>query len=494
MSDQLRSQGGFFVQESLDDLYYLLTCTGAGDVAMPTGDETAVYCPDPSSVGDFIITGAVPGEVGFTTYTLTRPLREVVNYLITQLADCRFHGRVNWRAKGSVPDIFQNYTLGVWLYNSKVSNRTLTQPVVITPGENDRVDTNADVNAFGAEMVYPLTGGTRITLTEVSAINGIDFDLSGQCFTEEIGGEAIGKDGYFTTDHTATSPAVNADVWYTTDWGATWTLCAADPFAAAEDAGPVVTRGGRVIVGRITADAGNPAEIAYSDDYGATWANVDLGSTNSQVVNALWWQDWTHLWAACSGGYVYFSEDGGESWTAQTSGGITAQDLNDICAYDQRNVWAVGDTGAIIRTVDGVNWSLVTAPSGVVVNLTAIFMCNSQRVFIGSVAGFVYRTNDGGTNWTAAFGTPSWSGGEVKAIYFDMKYRYWGTILGNTSGGVGQVYRSEQGGAIGSWYRIEDVPTNSGLNDAAIIDHLNFFAGGEPQGGTAFLIKVQPVS
>jgi photosystem II stability/assembly factor-like uncharacterized protein len=378
-----------------------------------------------------------------------------------------------------------------------VSSRTIGQPVIITPGENDRVETNADVNAFEGVMVYPVTGGTRITLTEVSAINGIDFDLVGACFEEEIGGDAIGKEGYFTTDHTATSPAVSADIWYTTDWGATWTLCATDPFAAAEDAGPVVTRGGRVIVGRITADAGNPAEIAYSDDYGATWTNVNLGSTNSQLVNALWWQDWTNLWAACSGGYVYFSADGGESWTAQTSGGLTAQNLNDVCAFDERNVWAVGAAGAIIRTTDGTNWALVTGPAGVADAFNTVFMCNTQRVFIGSDAGNVYYTHDAATpgagTWVTLT-TPAWSGGTVKKIRFDLRYRYWGTIIGETSGGVGEVYRSEQGGPAGSWYEITDVPTNSGLNDIAVIDHLNCFVAGEPQGGTAFLVKVQPIS
>lgn len=488
-----RSQGRFFWQETLDEDFELLTCTGTGDVAIPSGDETPAYCPDPAEVGNFVIDAAIEGEAGFVTYSLVRPLQSTLNYLITHLHNCKFHGRVNWSAKGGVPDIFDDYIVGLHLHNCRVTNRTVSQPTIIEPGENERVNTNADLNAWDYAMVYQ-NMGTRITLTEISAINDLAFDKSKTCETEEIGGDLIGKEGYFTTDHTATSPAVSADVWYTTDYGATWTACATDPFAAAEDAGAVQTRGGRVIVARLDTDAGNPAEIAYSDDYGATWTNVNVGAVNGQTVTGLWWLDWTHLWASATGGYVYFSADAGETWTAQTSGGLTAQNLMDICAYDRQNVWAVGAAGALIRTVDGTNWAACTGPAAVADQFNTVFMINSTRVLIGSDAGNVYRTNDGGAtagNWTT-LGTPQWSGGEVKKIRGELRHRYFIYIIGDTSGSLGEVYRSENGGQ--RFKEVDDFPVNSGLNGLDVIDHNVAWTGGEVHSATAFLAKIHETS
>jgi photosystem II stability/assembly factor-like uncharacterized protein len=485
-----RSNGGFFVQQDEDELFELLTCTGVGDVTLPAGDSTAVYCPSLSKVGHFDIDDIIEGEAGLVSYTLTKPLRATLNELLVELRNCFFHGRVNWRTKGSVPDLFTNYLVGIHLFRSRVSSSTLGQPVVLAADENERVETNADIEAFDYYMIHPKEA-TRITQTEISAINGVTFDLSAACYEGEVGGDLEGKDGYISTDHTSTSPAVSADIWYSTDYGATWTLCAATPFAAAEDAGPIATYGGRVIVGRITADAGNAAEIAYSDDYGATWTNVDLGATNSQTVDDITWLDWTHCWAACSGGYVYFSADGGESWTAQTSGGITAQNLVGIDAYDRSNVVATGAAGAIIQTTDGTNWQAVTGPAAVADQFNCVLMRNANRWFIGSDAGNMYKTTDGGTAWTALT-NPQWSGGEVVKIKADPERRYFMYVIGETSGTVGELYTSEDGGA--SFYEITDFPTNSGVNDMFVIDQNTGFVGGEPHGGTAFLEKFHAAS
>ena len=489
-----RRQGRLFIQDDQDDPFWLLTCTGAGDVSIPAGDETPVYCPDPSSVGDFVITGSIVGEAGFVTYSMNRPLQSTLNYLMTHLHNCEFHGQVVWSADGSSPDVWTEYLLSLHLHRSKVSSRTIGQPAVIAPDEDERVDTNADLNSYEAWLYYP-SSAARVALTETTDINGIDFDLSKACETEEIGGDLVGKEGYFTSDHPAASAAVAGDVWYTTDYGATWTVCAAEPFAGGEEAGPVVTRGGRVIVGRVS-DDGTPAEIALSDDYGATWTNVDLGTTNSQTVNALWWQDWATLWAACSGGGIYFSNDAGATWAAQVSG--TAQDLQDICAYDRENAWAVGATGALVRTAnataDGATWAAAIGPAGITDQFNAVFMLNSTRVLIGSNAGVVYRTNDGGAtaaNWTI-MAAPSWATGEVQAIRGEMSNRYTIYIAGDTSGNVGEVYRSQDGAA--SFQEITAVVTKSGLRDLAVIDHNNAFAGGVAHGGTSFLVKTFPIS
>jgi hypothetical protein len=140
-TEVLRRQGRMFVQDDQDDPFWLLTCTGAGDVSIPAGDETPVYCPDPASVGDFVITNSIVGEAGFVTYSLTRPLQSTLNYLMTHLHNCEFHGQVVWSADGTSPDVWTEYLLSLHLHRSKVSNRTIGQPAIISPDEDERVDT-----------------------------------------------------------------------------------------------------------------------------------------------------------------------------------------------------------------------------------------------------------------------------------------------------------------------------------------------------------------
>ena len=492
MTELKSGLGGFFVQFDEDDIFELMTCTGVGDVTLPAGDETPVYCPSLAEVGKFIITDAIEGEVGFNTYSLIRPLRQTMNYILEEMRDCRFNGRINWRLKGSTPDDYTNYLVGLHLHFSRVTSSTLSQPVIITPGENARVDTNADINAWAFEMVYPLTA-TRITLTEASAINGIVFDLSSECYENEVGGDLIGKEGYFACDAPAGSPALFGDVYFTIDYGSTWTITPAPAFAAGEDAGPIVTRGGRVIVARFETDGANFAEIAYSDDFGTTWTNVDVGALIGQWITSMWWLDSTHLWACATGGYVYFSADRGETWTAQTSGGLTAQNLEGICAYDRENVWAVGAAAAIIRTTDGANWQIVVGPAAIADQMNTVFMRNNERVLIGSDAGNNYITADAGTVW-AVKPTPAWAAGEVQKIHgvITDSYRYFDFIAGDTTAPVGQVFRSENGAA--SFEQVTGITINAGINDLFVIDPNLAWVAGEPQGGTAFLARIHRVS
>jgi len=491
MAEIKKSEGGFFVQTDEDELFYLLTCTGVGDIALPAGDETPVYCPSPSTVGAFVITDAIAGEAGLVTYSLDRPLRSTLNYLLTVLRDCRFHGRVNWRVKGSTPDLFANYLVGLHLHKSRVTSSTVPASVVIQPGDNARVDTNADISAFDWKVVYPIKP-TKVVQTETEDITDIAFDMSETCYEDEAGGDYKCKLGYYVTTCLVTSLANKADVWFTTDYGVTWTQTGDYPFAGSEDLTAVVTRGGRVIVAR-EAVLGDPAEIAYSDDQGDTWTQVEVGALPGQGINALWWLDQTHLWAAADSGYVYFSDDQGESWSTQTNGGVTAQNLAAIHAIDQSNAWAVGAAAAIIRTTDGSTWATVTAPVGLADGVTAVAMRNDNRVFIGTDAGELYVTADEGENWTQRNLPGQSSLSTIDEIMFDFALNYFGYIAATDGDGLGRLFRSEDGGA--SWLRVADMPTNGGFNAALwVCDQNNGWVGGPAHGGLAFLAKWQPVS
>lgn len=492
MSEIKQGEGGFFVQEDEDELFYLLTCTGVGDATLPEGDETPVYCPSSTRVGEFVIEDAITGEPGLITYSLDRPLRSTLNYLLTVLGKCRFHGRINWRTKGSTPDEPENFLVALHLHDSKVSSRTVPTPAVIQPGDDARVMTNADVNAFQWALEYPVLAA-RITVTETEAINDMAFDLSAICYPEEVGGDRPGMIGYATTDALAASPGATSDVLFTEDYGEAWAATAADPFGGAENCGAVQTRGGRVVVANATS-LGTPAEIAYSDDEGAAWTVVVVGAVNGQVINDLYWLDATHLWACATGGYVYFSSDRAASWTAQTSGGLSGNALNAIHAINQTHAFAGGAGGALLKTTDGSTWQTATIPAGLVDAILDVEMRNTTRTFIVTDAAEMWVTVDNATDadqWTLRTIPSQDDLDQLRRIEFDPIWHYYGYLVGNTIAPVGRAYRSRDGGA--SWVLVETLPTNAGVNAMRVIDVNNAWVGGEPV-TTAYIAKIVPVS
>jgi hypothetical protein len=88
---------------------------------------------------------------------------------------------------------------------------------------------------------------------------------------------------------------VTAEVLGTRNAGSTWTATSTQPFAADEDISAIESRitttQFRLVAARLTTDAAAAAEIGYADmDFGdeftTTWTNVDVGSTNGDVIVA----------------------------------------------------------------------------------------------------------------------------------------------------------------------------------------------------------------
>jgi photosystem II stability/assembly factor-like uncharacterized protein len=267
------------------------------------------------------------------------------------------------------------------------------------------------------------------------------------------------------------SAADKATIIISEDGGTSWVAAAADPFAVAEAASAVICipldlTSSRIIVARGTADAGNPAEIAYSDDGGATWHLVNVGAVNGQYVlasGALFSLDPYHTWLATSDGYIYFSPDAGLTWTAQTAGTLTAEDLRGVMFEETGGVgYAVGDNNAILYTQDeGDDWAVLTGPAGKATDeIYALFVVDKLHVWIGYNDGELYYTANAGTTWYERV----WSGlsntGQIADITFTSELEGW--LIHNTAGPVGSLWRTIDGGY--TWQQVAAMPTNAGLN------------------------------
>lgn len=481
-------QGNFYVQTEVSEPFEILTCVGVGDLPLPQGDLTPQYCPDPEHSGRFVIDGYIQGEPGAATTTLERPLSTVANWLLEQR--CEFNALVAYLCDG-VRAISRNFQVAFVLFNARVSDSAVLAAAARQPADNNRVMTNASITYADRQAIHRMEVVEQ-TLDNTAASNGIAF-LPEACESDCAPARDLCEVGYMGLDGTQ----YNSEVKLTEDSGANWAQTATDPFLYdGGDAGkPVLVELAdgehRVIVPRISVAVGEPAEIAYSDDSGATWTNVYVGTFAGQFITKLFMYQGT-IWACASDGYIYVSTDLGESWTAQESGVETSQTLRDIVMYTSDVGYCVGDTNVFLFTINGgTDWASRTGPAALT-NLRSVAVNSEGYVFVGAADGVLYYSIDEGQNWLTRRDFGSGAGGSVDWIAFDRTHRYFGGLIYNTAAPVGTLYRSFDGGASWEEPSGQTASWNSGLNDGWVCDANNIFVAGEAHNGTTFVARAVP--
>lgn len=466
-----------------------LACHDFDDPEQDLGDITLLFCPDPDRPNRWKVSGSYQGEPSPVTFSITTSVRRTKDAM--QKIDCPVP--IYLLEVCGKRNIFTNWESQAVIFDPS----TITSKGFQNVGKKNPEDQAESMKSFGisAETMdnpFRPTAG-RLSIAEPAALNGIAVCGTPKCADACGEAEALGENLVVVGDPSAGSPGDQSEPWYTGDKGQTWTQAAANPFAAAEDIGPVVCvdMGGgtkRWIVARGETDVAAPAEIAFSDDNGATWTNVNVGSTNGQYAlsgKSLFALDAEHVWLVTSGGYVYFSDDAGESWTTQHAGTLTAQNLHFIHGSDERNLLAGGAADAMLKSDDGgLSWTLLTA-TGSGDTITRGFVITKNKFWVGTNGGDLWYTLDGGTTWTQR----AFSGdgvGTVTGIAFAN--RLVGFMLHNTAAPVGRIFYTINGGY--NWELLTGGGTNAGLNDLLVLGPDLAYAVGEPQGGTAVILRI----
>lgn len=434
---------------------YLLGCYAVPDVTEPMTGVEQVLCHDAVHPERFVrkSTRATPADMPTTSF---EGLMEKTQDWMERVAekDCKigiFLTFTECPPKNFIT-AFDRVTVLEW---AKLTQRT--------DGPNAGRDASEDtLMTFEATMdqvrrIYSATM-TRRTTVEDQILNdvlacGLDVCANG-C------GPATDKcDVLYALAQAA--GGLTANVLRSADAGATWAATAADPFAADEDiaAGvcfPIGRSTNRLVVARGTTDAGNPAEIAYSDDAGATWTAVNVGSTNGEYAltgKSMFALNYYSIWLVTDLGNVYHSADGAVTWTDQNS--PVTDDLRAV-HFANANVGIAcgGSTGAsnvLIYTLDGgVHWNEV------VIAGTDMFTCcicfHESKWWLGDEAGVVIQTLDAGANWrNITLATPSGqtAAGEVSDMQAWSEFVIWVSTCVTKTGPTyyGSVQRTFNGGA-----------------------------------------------
>ena len=470
---------------------YYLGCHNLADIARPRGDKTLKYKPDPSGPNRWKVSNSFRGEPGAVTTTVEFDLALTADYIET-LGDCPGALYVHQGICDRM-DEFLGYRRGFALPESEVTDETYSNLTAKDPASQEIAMGSFDISADDLYKYYDLTGASVVTGSTV-ALNAISFFGKAQCAGPCGPASAKCDLGVAAGDMV---PAATAIVYITQDGGQTWSAAATQPFAADEIISAVVglvvdpTAGTyRIIAARGTTDAGNPAEIAYSDNLGTTWTTVNLGSTVAEYVagpNGLIALDKRNIWVVTTGGFIYKSSDGGASFSVSNAAAMTTEDLHAVDFINRKIGMVSGTNDAVGVTTDGgTTWTLLTA-TGSAATLLSVAVHSQYDAWVTTSNGRLYYTDDGGVTWNRRTGFTGDGGVSIPAQRW--LNRYIGAILVNVTGPIGKILMTINGGY--DWKEQELFgSTNAGLNHLFLCNERTLFAVGEPVTSVAKAYKV----
>ena len=468
-----------------------LSCHDFGDFSESFGDFTLKFRPDPNAPGRTLKTGTFRGAPGLAELTLTpaiRKTRDVLSEYIKCPAPIYLQDICGRR------DIFEDWdSQNIVLDFAGPTERTISNVGKKSLDDNEESMIEYSFQAPNLYYFYKPSVSRLVGITEVAGLNAIDVCSTERCTSNCGEGIEVCQNVIVAGDVTASSPTDTPLVWESDDSGSNFTASAASPFSAGDDVAaliciPLGNDTYRWIAFNGTTDAGAPAQIAYSDDGGATWTTVSVGSTNGQYFLSgkavVYTPEGNSIWAVTTGGYVYKSTDKGLTWTAVHAGSLTTQNFHSISRFGKNLLVVSGATDAMIKSTDGgASWTALTVTGGGN-TLNRIFAVTKFRYFVGDSAGNLYFTEDGGTTWTLR----NAYGGSIADISFIGEL--FGFMLQNTASPVGTVYYTRNGGY--TWEPLT-TPTNEGLNMIHQCSPNEALVVGEPiTGGNSVVLKVAP--
>jgi len=465
-----------------------LGCHTISSATRPRGNNTLNHCADPINPGRYVVSSKTKAPPGLVTLTIESKMGRLFDYLedlncpipiIAQPVSC------------APKNQFSNWDRAFIFLNADVVQEGLSNLVSGGADENE-VMQSFDMEADDIVRLVPLRVTRESSIAETQALNHLfacDNDIcAGPC------GAANEKctTFYAVSDAISASASGKADVWI--NYKGVWTVSAADPFATGEH----IMAGGcfaldrttrRLLVFRGSTDAAAPAEAAYSDDGGATWVNVNIGSDNGEYVisaHASAVINQNNIWVGTNEGRIYFSSDGGANWVAQEDQGIMATAWNWVHFIDERRGFAGGAADTIAITIDGGQvWSQVNA-TGEGGDITAGGVVDSNTFWVGTDDGEIFFTTDAGVTWEKRNFANSGTG-RIDDMMFVNNMN--GFMSHRNATPKSTFLQTRNGG-----YTWEVIPTetNAGINSLLACGNNLVWAVGEPVSGKPVVYKVQP--
>lgn len=452
-------------------------------VTDPGGDATLIYEPNPYEYGRFDVVGTIRGAAGPATTTLERRKKFAVSqWKRWKDVACVIDVHVPM-GQCSNPDAHGDSELLAVFEQASITSYNTTDLGALDGGQVAAINESI---AVSAEVFYEVN--PQLRLAEIAA-SIVTREIISAALCDRINCGVCGpvSDGcnkvFLLSTASGGSPGLPADVLYSKDGGATWAETNVDTLGVASPP----TAGGCVGSYYVVLSTASPyIHYASQDDI---LSAIEVWASNSAGVvgtpRALWSYASSQTWVVGTLGYVYKYGSITSTPTVQSDGSVTSQNLNAIHGMDADVLVAVGAANAVIFTTDGgTNWQSVTGPA-VGVALNTVWVKDADTWFVGTAGGALWYTDNGGTTWTA-ISLPI-TATAIQMIKFNQTpSQTVGWLLATVAGPVGYVLRSLDGGA--SWDRLPKTGlglTPDRFNDIALCSNVNIaYAGGLGDNGT----------
>lgn len=195
------------------------------------------------------------------------------------------------------------------------------------------------------------------------------------------------------------SPGITTEVAYTLNGGGTWVDTTITGLGSTVDADAIDIVGNTLVV---VVNASGGYYYSPLDDLGrpTTWTLVTVGFVASRAPRDLFSIGAGETYFAGDGGYIYKSSDITAGVSVINAGTATAQNLRRIHGDGLETIIATGDAGAIaISRNQGAQWAApIVAPTAD--RVSAVFVLDSFRFWVGNTLGQLFYTLTGGASWT----------------------------------------------------------------------------------------------
>ena len=149
-----------------------------------------------------------------------------------------------------------------------------------------------------------------------------------------------------------------------------------------------------------------------------------------------------------------------------------------VCAVSPYIGWVAGATATVRKTIDGgATWTNANPNTGVITgdiyNVTAVD-ANNAWVTTSAAATFIYRTTNGGTNWTQVF---TQTGGFIDGMVFTTVNN--GFAYGDPVGGRWSLFRTTNGGTTwdSTGLYVPQAGSEAGWNNSINVKGSNIWYG-----------------
>lgn len=177
-------------------------------------------------------------------------------------------------------------------------------------------------------------------------------------------------------------------VLHTTDGGNTWT----EVYTLNNNLNDIY------FINDSTGFASRHALISKTTDYGQTWTNYIQPSTVYDIRKARF-ANFNKGVYIHNGYNIYLTEDAGETWDSTYT--VTGSVSSDICYADNAHAFSLFGNRLYVSSDTGTTW---TFKNNIPSSINRIsFYSKLVGYGFGKEANFIYRTNDGGANFTEVY-------------------------------------------------------------------------------------------